>query len=282
MHWAPDGNTWYDSLQTKLTKRFSHGLDFQSSFTWEKSFSRGTEGDISTLSPVTPATNDVFNRDQNKYLSGLDQPLLLVIAGNYTTPKFTGTHFLGNKVVSWIARDWQVGAVLRYSSGLPILSPIATNGLAALLFRNTGATGTTGGTFMNRVPGQPLFIKDLNCHCFDPNTTFVLNPAAWTNPAPGQWGTAAGYYTDYRYQRRPGESMSLGRNFRIKERMNLQVRADFTNIFNRTEVNNPTSTNALASQTKTGNQTTAGFGYINNATVFSPPRAGTLVARFTF
>jgi hypothetical protein len=135
---------------------------------------------------------------------------------------------------------------------------------------------------MNRVPGQPLFIKDLNCHCFDPNTTFVLNPAAWTNPAPGQWGTAAGYYADYRYQRRPGESMSLGRNFRIKERMNLQIRADFTNIFNRTEPNNPTSTNALASQTKNGNQTTAGFGYINNATVFSPPRAGTLVARFTF
>jgi hypothetical protein len=134
------------------------------------------------------------------------------------------------------------------------------------------------------VPGQPLFLKDLNCHCFDPNTNFVLNPAAWTNPAPGQFGTAAGYYTDYRYQRRPSESISLGRNFRIKERANLQIRADFTNIFNRTEANNPTATNALATQTKnpaTG-QTTAGFGYINVGTVFSPPRQGTLIARFTF
>jgi hypothetical protein len=283
MHWAPDGNTWYDALQSKVTQRFSHGLDFQSSFTWAKAFARGTEGDISTLSPVTPATNDVFNRPQNKYLSGLDQTFLFVFAGNYTTPKLSGPGFLGNKVVSYIARDWQVGAVLRYASGLPILSPIASNGLAALLFRNTGATGTTGGTFMNRVPGQPLFTQDLNCHCFDPNTTFVLNPAAWVNPPAGQFGTAAGYYNDYRYQRRPSESMSLGRTFRIKERASLQVRADFTNIFNRTEPNNPTSTNALASQTRNlAGQTTAGFGYINVGTVFSAPRQGTLVARFSF
>ncbi len=283
MHWSPDGDSWYNSLQTKLTKRLSHGLDFQGSFTWSKAFAMGTEGDISTLSPVTPATNDVFNRAQNRYLSGLDQPLLLVVAGNYTTPKLTGNGLLGNKAVSWIARDWQIGTVLRYGSGLPILSPIATNGLAQLLFRGTGATGTTGGTFMNRVPGQPLYLQNLNCHCFDPNTTFVLNPAAWSNPAAGQWGTSAGYYTDYRYQRRPGESMSLGRNFRIKERANLQVRAEFNNVFNRTEPNNPTSTNALATQTRNAaGQTTAGFGFINTATVSGAPRSGQMVARFTF
>jgi hypothetical protein len=283
MHWSPDGDSWYNSLQAKMTKRLSHGLDMQGSFTWSKAFAMGTEGDISTLSPVTPATNDVFNRPQNRYISGLDQPLLLVVAGNYTTPKLSGHGVLGNKALSWVARDWQIGSVLRYGSGLPILSPIATNGLATLLFRGTGATGGTGGTFMNRVAGQPLFTQDLNCHCFDPNTTFVLNPAAWANPAPGQWGTSAGYYTNYRYQRRPGESLSLARNFRIKERSNLQVRAEFTNIFNRTEVNNPTSTNALATQTRNAaGLTTAGFGWINTATVTGAPRAGQLVARFTF
>ena len=136
---------------------------------------------------------------------------------------------------------------------------------------------------MDRVPGQPLFLQDLNCHCFDPNKTFVLNPAAWVNPPAGQWGTAAAYYSDYRYQRRPSESMSLGRNFRIREKATLQVRAEFTNIFNRAEPNNPVATNALATQTvNAAGQTTAGFGYISTATVFSAPRAGTLVARFTF
>jgi hypothetical protein len=296
MHWAPDGDSWYDALQTKVTKRLSHGLDLQSSFTWSKAFAEGTEADISTLSPATPATNDVFNRPQNKYISGLDQPFLFVFAGNYITPRTSGHGFLGNKAVSWIARDWQVGAVLRYGSGLPILSPLATNGLASLLFRGTGATGTTGGTFMNRVPGVPLYTVDLNCHCYDPNKTFVLNPAAWTNPPAGQWGTAAGYYSDYRYQRHPAESMSLGRTFRIKERNSLQIRAEFTNIFNRTEPNNPTSTNGLATQTCANAagaavpcsgayfRTTGGFGYINTAATATTiaPRSGQLVARFQF
>ena len=40
-------------------------------------------------------------------------------------------------------------------------------------------------TVMNRVPGEPLFTQDLNCHCFDPNTSFVLNPKAWVNPPAG-------------------------------------------------------------------------------------------------
>ena len=52
---------------------------------------------------------------------------------------------------------------------------------------------------MNRVPGQPLFTENLNCHCFDPSKTFVLNPAAWVNPPAGQYGTAAAYYSDYRF-----------------------------------------------------------------------------------
>jgi hypothetical protein len=281
MHWAPDGDSWYNSLQAKATKRFSHGLDFTSSLTWSKAFAVGTEGDISTLSPVTPATNDVFNRPQNRYISGLDQPLLFVFAGNYTTPKLSW-----NKPLSWAARDWQIGAVLRYASGLPILSPLASNGLSAVLFRSTGAVGTTGGTFMNRVAGVPLYTVDINCHCYDPNKTFVLNPAAWVNPPAGQFGTAAGYYTDYRYQRRPSESLSLGRNFRIRERANLQIRAEFTNIFNRTEPNNPTSTNALATQTRGANgNVTAGFGAIlpgGSGVVFSNPRQGQLVARFQF
>ena len=72
--------------------------------------------------------------------------------------------------------------------------------------------------------------------------------------------------------------------FRIKERANLQIRAEFTNIFNRTEMQNPTATNALASQLRnivTG-QTTSGFGYITTATTFAAPRQGQLVARFQF
>ena len=71
----------------------------------------------------------------------------------------------------------------------------------------------------------------------------MLNPAAWSNPAPGQWGTAAPYYSDYRYERRPSESMTFGRVFQFGPEahpMKLTFRMNFTNIFNRTKLSNPT------------------------------------------
>jgi hypothetical protein len=128
-----------------------------------------------------------------------------------------------------------------------------------------------------------LFTQDLNCHCFDPSKTLAFNPAAWSNPVSGQWGTAAAYYSDFRYQRRPVENLSLGRIFRVKEKASLQIRAEFTNIFNRTEMSNPSATNPLATpQYNSLGQATAGFGYINVGTTFSPPRQGQLIARFQF
>jgi hypothetical protein len=275
-HWVPDGDTWYESLQTKVTKRITHGLDFSSNFTWAKQLTSGVEDDFGRGGGVV--INDAFNRPNQKALSTFDQPFQFVFSGSYTTPRLSGGNKLtGNKVLSWVARDWQIGTLLRYASGLPIAAPTSTNSMATYVFQSTN---------FNRVPGVPLFTQDLNCHCFDPNKTFVLNPAAWANPASGQWGTAAAYYSDYRYQRRPVENLSLGRNFRIKERANLQIRAEFTNAFNRTEPNNPTATNALATQTRAdkndpNSATTAGFGYINVATA-GAPRQGQFVARFQF
>jgi hypothetical protein len=290
-YFNPIGKTWYDALQAKVTKRFSHGLDFLVTYTWSKNLVLGAEDNNQYSSPTPPVVNDVYNRNNNKSISGLDQPQVLTIAANYTTPKvFAGRSGFASQALSWIARDWTYGAVLRYGSGFPFTVPAATTNLSTLVFQTTR---------VNRVPGVPLFTQDLNCHCFDPTKVFVLNPAAWANPPNGQFGTANAHYNDFRQQRRPTESMSLGRNFRIKERANFQIRAEFTNIFNRTGLNVPTNTNAFATQTRNAaGLTTGGFGWINTATVGGaltsgasvvagqfatpPPRQGTIVARITF
>jgi hypothetical protein len=164
--------------------------------------------------------------------------------------------------------------MLRYASGTPIPVPTANNNLSTVIPNST--------TFASRVPGVPLFLDNLNCHCFDPSKTFVLNPAAWTDPPAGQFGTSAPFYNDYRYQRRPDEEMSLCRTFRLREGMNLQIRAEFFNIFNRTEMNNPTGTNALATQVVKNGLTTSGFGYINIGSLAFGPRSGQIVAQFHF
>ena len=266
--WAPLGKTWYDSLQTKVTKRLSHGLSLTALFTWSRSLQTGTE---------SGAINNVFNRPVDKYLSGYDQPFVFATQTSYTIPALPKSG--GNKwfqAGAWITRDWTVGAVLQYASGLPILSPAATNALSSVLFQ---------GTFADRVPGVPLYTVNLNCHCYDPTTTFVLNPAAWTQPPPGTFGTAAAYYGDYRYQRRPQENINLARKFNLMKegKLTLTIRGEFTNVFNRSEPANPTSTNAAATQVRNAaGQTVSGFGYINPATPFSLSRQGMIVARFQF
>lgn len=271
--YAPLGDTWYDSLQIKVIKRLSHGFDASYSLAWQKSLTNGAESEGTGGGVV----NNVFNRQNSKYISQFDQPLVSFIALNYTTPRVSYS-FAGaaGRGLSWLTRDWTTGALLQYRSGLPIQSPTATSMLA-----------TSGpyfqGTFMDRVPGVPVFTQSLNCHCFDPSSTFVLNPAAWVNPPAGQFGTAAAYYNDYRYQRRPTENLNFGRTFRVRESMTLNIRAEFTNIFNRTEVNNPTSSNALLTQTRNAaGQTTGGFGYINTLGTTALPRQGSIVARLVF
>jgi len=142
--------------------------------------------------------------------------------------------------------------------------------------------GSGTGTFDIRVPGQPLYLKGLNCHCIDPNKDLVLNPAAWVEPGPGQFGGQA-YYGDYRYQRRPTESLSLGRAFRVREGMSLQIRIEAFNVFNRTEMNNPDGSNALLTPVRDSNgNLVSGFGRINPGSLYSPPRQGQLLARFQF
>ncbi len=274
VYWNPVGDTWYDAMQVKATKRFSHGLSAVGTFSWQKTLVSGTE--IGEPNPGTTGgavVNDVFNRANNKDLSVYDQPFLFNLSLTYTTPKIEG-----NKILSWVARDWNLGTFLQYGSGFPIAAPTASNNLSAAVFQST---------FANRVPGVPLFTVDPNCHCYDPNKTFLLNPAAWAQPAAGQFGSTAAYFSDYRTQRRPSENLNFGRTWRVKERANFQLRFEVTNMFNRAYWGNPTSTSATATQTRLANGNTAsGFGFMNTITPgFTGalvPRNGTLVARFQF
>jgi len=291
--WSPLGKTWYDLLQVKATKRLSQGLSFTSSLSWSKNLSMGSASNVVVPGTGGSPVNDVFKRNDNKYISQYDQPFAFNTSLTYTLPAIRG-----NRILTMALRDWTIGAFATYASGMPILAPAAQNNLNSLLLR----TGTSL-SYANRVPGQPLFLKDLNCHCFDPNKEFVLNPAAWSDPAPGKFGSGAAYYSDYRYQRQPTESFSFGRDFRLASegKVKLNIRAEFTNIFDRSRIPNPTSTNALATRTGTDangkaltlaatdsghvdGKTTGGFGFINTAVAPSTPasRQGQLVGRITF
>ncbi|HEY4361455.1 MAG TPA: carboxypeptidase regulatory-like domain-containing protein [Bryobacteraceae bacterium] len=264
------GKTFYDSLQMKGTKRTSHGLQINGTFTWSKA-----------MQLIRP---NLFV-PSNKSIQTIDQPFVFNANILYTTQSW-----FAKRMVNQAVKDWSIGAYLEYGSGLPLTPPAATN------------TNFIGGSEQYRIPGVPLYTKDLNCGCINPYQDVVLNSAAWANPVNGTFGPASGtLYGDFRQARRPQENMNIGRTFHFKEnRMSFQIRAEFTNIFNRTQIGNPITTNPASTPSKNGaGQFTGGFGVVNltvsgpnqaptytqNAVVgqlYQLPRSGTLIARFSF
>jgi hypothetical protein len=281
---SPTGDSKYDSLQVKVTKRLSRGLLAGGAYTWAKGL-------------VRTSPEDFFNSSPTYTLQQIP-PQALTFNVTYTLQKYPYS-FLGptaGKVANVAIKDWQVGFFAQYQSGqflLPPLSPTA-NFLASEDVR---------------VPGQPLYLVNINdIHSYNPETQQVLNPAAWapcpTNSVCGgastngaYTGTATMYYSDFRGPRQPRENANIGRHFRIKEKYDLYIRAEFVNIFNRTILPNPTTTNPqLAAVHGAGNGTilTSGFGVIdayNAPGAYPAPtagatallgRTGTLIAKFQF
>ena len=253
--WAPLGNNWYDSLQMKgdqelLARPGLHGGIHVVERTGHRT------GRQRCVQPRRIRSRSPAVRSRSCSSLGF----------NYETPEVHGEQDHSERGGRLDAgRD-----CCATPAALPIGVPGSQSNLNALVFQSTR---------MNRVPGEPLFLKDLNCHCIDPNKDFVLNPKAWADVPQGQWGSSAPYYNDYRQARVPSEQLSFGRIFRMKESYRLQLRAEFFNVFNRIVMPTPSSGNPL--QTPTRNSAgvpTAGFGRIDASTV-SGQRNGQIVAR---
>ena len=86
---SPTGNSTYNALQVKLTKRLSHGLTMQGAYTWAKSL---TDGSIAAGGG--PSGQDFYNRRLEKALSPNDVPQVFVLAYTYELPFGKGKKLL--------------------------------------------------------------------------------------------------------------------------------------------------------------------------------------------
>jgi hypothetical protein len=265
--WAPLGKTWYDSVQLKLTRHYSKSVAFTGGFSWQKERAIGDEGhgDIIALDSLT---DDAYVA-AHKHVSSLSRTYTVYLAPSYTFPKISG-----NKITSKIFSDWQLGAMLQYASGLPIHAPVSNGNLYSLLFQTT---------YANRVSGNSYYLKKLNDHRIDPLSEFVLDPKAWTETNEGQFSSSKAYYNDYRFKHRPSEQISFGRTVQVNDKLRLNARIEFQNIFNRKDMANPYYINASAKQIMDDDDAPqSGFGYISYRASGANPRNGQVVVRLEF
>ena len=288
--YSPDGKSWYDSMQVKITKRLSHGLEFLNSFTWSKELDEGTDTERGRGAQI----NDALNRSSNKFLTSSYRPYMNVTTLTYQVPVLPFSTFQNHLALRELVSGWTIGGIFKYQNGalirVPGSNPGAYPNLSNILQR---------GTWANRVPGVPLFVKDPNCHCFNAAQHFIQNPAvtnastvgpvlnyqAWSEPSVGQFSNGAPYYNDYRWQRQPDEELNVGKMFHIPvghtEPATLQIRLELFDVFNRAFY--PTPSSGTFETNVTNNQTTSAFGVINPTGFgFQQYRTGQLVARFQF
>jgi hypothetical protein len=281
-----DGNTWYDALQVKVTKRISNGLSGGLGYSWSKDLGTADSpnGHQATYTTATFIQDPTQSPKSHKSFLSIDQPQMLNFYFNYEVPAL---RFAQSGWRRALFAGWTTDGIFHYQSGFPILVPNAQTSftLDKVTFPSSN---NNNNVWANRVPGQKLFLHSLNNHSGDPRTTLFLNSAAWANPTPGTYSTSKPYYNDYRGPRYPSEQLGFGKAFDIKEGLKLSLRADFFNVFNRWAYPNLNNTGnfAQASQYNSDGSLANGFGYLGNSISGAggnfAPRSGEIVARIQF
>lgn len=237
----------YNSVQTMLEKRFSHGLQFQAAYTWSKSLDWASSFE-ETLNP--------FNFKASRSLSLFNSAHRFVINYVWDLPirKYSG--FAGK-----LLNDWQISGITQFQSGFPIRLQTQNDNelIGSLFFFGTGAPQMTGSVPQLQNPKQLQSIGGVQGH-------YYLTPGQFADPPRGNFAT-----TPRSICCGPGENqwdVTFSKRISITESKYFQFRADIFNAFNKTEFVNPD-----------GNFSNSTFGQVLQA---RDPRLVQLALKFYF
>jgi hypothetical protein len=205
-----NGNSSRESAQIQLRRRLHNGFTGSMLYTFSKSIDDDAALGGQNTSGFAIAQN-WLNLAAERGLSTFDRRHLLSSQVQYTT----GMGVAGGMLLTgWrgaLLKEWTVATQINAGSGLPetpvYLAPVT----------GTGFTGTIRPEYT----GASLYSAPAG---------LFLNPAAYVAPASGEWGNAG--RDSIRGPAQFTLNASLGRTFRVSDRLNLDVRADSTNALN--------------------------------------------------
>jgi hypothetical protein len=216
----------YNSLQTGIQQRMSHGLNFSFSYVWSHFLS---DIDSSGWGSRAGAQNyqRSYNPSANYGNSNFD--VRNAFKGNviYQLPFGRGRQFLNNNTfLDEIIGGWQGSGTLVLQSGQPFTVSMKTD--------NSFSQAQNAQWYPNLI-GNPQLSSRGAYH----GTNQWFNEAAFAVPASGTFGNAGRNILNG-----PGltqVNFSLGKTFNVREWMHLQIRADANNIFNHPSFSLPTT-----------------------------------------
>lgn len=210
----------YNALLIKTEKRAGHGLNIVSSFTWSRNKDSSFATANSIQSPGFSAPQNVYDLEAEYSYSVTDVPYRFVAGILYDLPFGKGERFsTGKGWLDEIIGRWQLNVLPTFQSGFPVS-----------IYQSNNPNSTIAGNGIqrpNRVAGTQLGTKG---SLYDRLNGYI-NPAAFSASPAYTFGNAPRTLS----LRGPGYEnwdISLFKSVLIRERVNVQFRAETFNTFN--------------------------------------------------
>ncbi len=245
------GSSGYNSFQIQVTKRMSKGIAAQASYNLSKSVGNAETAFDETWD-ATGNVQDIYNLQEDaSTVLPYDQRHVLKGYLQYQLPFGRGRKYLAEApgVVNAILGDWDVTWIYKYNSGQPLsVSP------------NVWYPGWDGSVYANWDQSKDLS-RQFDPGGFNPGqqnapANLYFDQSAFSNPSNHTLGNGRRRYNDLRGFGWSSEDIGVLKYWHMKERVNLQFRAELLNVFNRHHYADPA--------TGLSNQTT--FGYVSAMT----------------
>jgi hypothetical protein len=273
--WPPVGNSVYHGLALQLNRRFAHGFQMVSSYTWSHNIDDSTATHFST--ELTPRrAQDFQNLRAERASSALDRRHRLTINGLWEMPQFSHS-------TNWFAKNlignWRWVGTYTYESPEYVTAQSGTDS-------NLNGDSAGDRTIINTA-GDPHLGSDVTELT---NTAGQIVGYLATNPnaryiTAGQGAFANGGRNTIPTRPINNFDMSLGKRFNFTESKAIEFRVDAGNLFNHPQYT-PGYVNSIRLTSQT---TTRSFllpsdsGFQDWSSNFpSNARSLQLVARFTF
>ena len=291
------GQDSYKALQLSLTRRFNNGVTLNSQYT----FASSTGNTTGSNEAMTAANNAraISDFDYDNGSNNFDVRHTFNLSAVYDLPFGHGKRYDFGGAGNALLGDWQVGAIFNARSGVPLEIGIVRPDVVMQCANAAGCGGLPNG-FVAQLPGtinaaNPLpsgFIAVVNTpgggasrnvrrpsliggvNPYLTNDRLILNPAAFTTPAPGTFGDVPrNFLRGPNFQQ---FDLILNKRLRLSERTNLEFRTEIFNIFNRANFDIPGSRLNLALPTVScaGGVCTASGANIQPSTPYTQSAAG--------
>jgi hypothetical protein len=233
------GDSWYNSLQLEVQKRLSHGLEFQSSYTYSRLVDTG-QGQIPSGADAT--ANDSTNPFNAKFDKGPSE--------------YDATHQWTTNIIYYfpsiakpggflpkLANGWWTSNIILVRSGFPF-SPNAPGGTISNSFNTYGGNDRVDIVTAANLAAAVAF--DPQAVVYNSKTVITGSPDQWFNPhmfTPQPFGQLGNVPRGF--LRGPGAAtwnFSLAKDTKLMflgEAGKLQIRADFFNLLNHPVFNLP-------------------------------------------